>query len=210
MLQDRTIPVHLRMAEVLALGNDVQNRIRGEKIFEIETVLERYRGAKAQKRLQQKILSASEPGEADALLCVPDRFEVLDPAWKKDLQIWKRCAETKHSDVIPEHEIEQMVVYYLYTYFCGAVYDADAQAKVKMAIVSTLIWEELVRAAGAQKGEALSFDERVTLACRYSRELEHSDPNLNCMEEQMNQFPAAGFHELMGMLTARAKVDRNR
>ena len=210
MLQDRTISVHLRMAEVLALGNDVQNRIRAEKIFEIETVLERYRGAKAQKRLQQKILSTSEPGEADALLCVPDRFEVLDPAWKKDLQIWKRCAETKHSGVIPEHEIEQMVVYYLYTYFCGAVYDADAQAKVKMAIVSTLIWEELVRAAGAQKGEALSFDERVTLACRYSRELEHSDPNLNCMEEQMNHFPAAGFHELMGMLAARAKVDRNR
>lgn len=243
MLQDRSIPVHLRMAEVLALGHDVQNRIRTGKIFEIETVLERYRSPEAQNRLQKKILAEmqevekctlgetkpdsnleksdsgeheqdqdarehrlpraetnSECSNTDALLCILDKFEVLDPAWKKDLQIWKRCAGAMQPMQIPEHEIEQMVVYYLYTYFCGAVYDGDALAKVKMAIVSTLIWEELVRAEEGQQGRILEFEERVELAYRYSRELEHSDPNLNCMEKQMNTFPEAGLHPLMKML----------
>ena len=218
MLQDRRIPVHLRMAEVLALGHDVQNRIRAGQIFEIETVLERYRSPEAQKRLQKKILTEAQGAggntagkqEADALLCVLDAFEVLDPEWKKDVQIWKRCAESPCPGEIPENEIEQMVVYYLYTYFCGAVYDCDAQSKVKMAIVSTLIWEELIRASEAQKGKPLSFEERVILAYRYSRELEHSDPNLNAMEEQMNHFPEAGFPVLLGLLADRAEVDRNR
>lgn len=206
MLQDRSIPVHLRMAEVLALGHDVQNRIRVGKIFEIENVLERYRDSEAQKRLQKKILSEEQnPGESDALLCILDAFEVLDPAWKRDVQIWKRCAGVMHTEQIPEHEIEQMVVYYLYTYFCGAVYDQDALAKVKMAIVSTLIWEELVRAEGGQQGRSLEFKERVKLAYRYSRELEHSDPNLNCMEEQMNTFSEIALHPLMGILVRKCR-----
>lgn len=241
MLQDRSIPAHLRMAEVLALGHDVQNRIRAGRIFEIETVLERYRSPEAQKRLQKKILAEvqevekcipeeKEPGcdlgngdlgeyksgqiaekgdwgcrNADALICILDAFEVLDPAWKRDVQIWERCAGVMHPEQIPEHEIEQMVVYYLYTYFCGAVYDQDALAKVKMAIVSTLIWEELVRVEGGQQGRSLEFKERVKLAYRYSRELEHSDPNLNCMEAQMNTFSEIALHPLMGILVQKCR-----
>lgn len=114
-----------------------------------------------------------------------------------------------HPGNIPENEKEQMVVYYLYTYFCGAVYDGDALAKAKMAIVSTLIWEELCRAEEAQKGEILSFEDRVELAYRYSRELEHSDPNLNQMEVQMNTREETSFPRLLGILAARAEVDRN-
>lgn len=203
MLQNRKIPVHLRMAEVLALAHDVQNRISANRIFEIETLLERYRGEQAQKRLQTQIGQERKRKNAEELLLLAEEFEVLDPVWKKDLQIWKKCAQIQQPEEIPENEIEQMAVYYLYTYFCGAVYDGDALAKAKMAVVSTLIWEELCRAEEARKGEKLTFEDRVKLAYRYSRELEHSDQNLNTMEELMNHREEASFSGLMEILAGR-------
>ena len=207
MLQNRKYPVHLRMAEVLALAHDVQGRIRSGQIFEIETVLNRYENGEA--ALLRKLRAEKGRMQAEELLCLLDEWEVLDESWKKDVAVWKQCAQLSHPGSIPENEIEQMVVYYLYTYFCGAVYDGDALAKAKMAIVSTLIWEELCRAEEAQKGEILSFEDRVKLAYRYSRELEHSDPNLNQMEKQMNTREEASFSHLLGILAARAEVDRN-
>ena len=38
---------------------------------------------------------------------------------------------------------EQLLVYWIYTYFCGAVYDDEIFAKVKMAVVCTLFIHEL-------------------------------------------------------------------
>ena len=38
---------------------------------------------------------------------------------------------------------EQLLVYWIYTYFCGAVYDGEIFAKVKMAVVCTLLIHEL-------------------------------------------------------------------
>lgn len=207
MLQNRKYPVHLRMAEVLALAHDVQSRIRSGQIFEIETILTRYE--KGEMALIRKLCAEKGRVHAEELLCLLDEWEVLDEHWKKDVAVWKQCAQSLHPGNIPENEKEQMVVYYLYTYFCGAVYDGDALAKAKMAIVSTLIWEELCRAEEAQKGEILSFEERVELAYRYSRELEHSDPNLNQMEVQMNTREETSFPRLLGILAARAEVDRN-
>lgn len=207
MLQNRKYPVHLRMAEVLALAHDVQGRIRSGQIFEIETILTRYE--KGEMALIRKLCAEKGRVHAEELLCLLDEWEVLDEHWKKDVAVWKQCAQPLHPGNIPENEKEQMVVYYLYTYFCGAVYDGDALAKAKMAIVSTLIWEELCRAEEAQKGEILSFEDRVELAYRYSRELEHSDPNLNQMEVQMNTREETSFPRLLGILAARAEVDRN-
>ena len=42
---------------------------------------------------------------------------------------------------MPEYEIqyEQLLVYFISTYFCGAVYDGEAFAKAQMAVVSTLL-----------------------------------------------------------------------
>lgn len=209
ILQNRKLPVHMRMALVLVLAHDVQNRIHAGQIFEIENYLERFSVSQAQKKLQEKIMAESGYVQADTFLCLLDEWEVLDTQWKKDVKMWKSCAELQHSDQIPENEIEQMAVYYLYTYFCGAVYDGDALAKAKMAIVSTLIWEELCRAQEAQQGRRISFEERVKLAYRYSRELEHSDPNLNRMEEQMNTWEETSFSSLLSVLAGRRKVDRN-
>lgn len=207
MLQNRRVPVHLRMAEVLALAHDVQNRIHAGRIFEVEGLLSRYR--RRGVRLLDKI-KGEKTEQASADLLLMEEWEVLDPRWKREVAVWKRCARLQEPSVIPETEIEQMTIYYLYTYYCGAVYDGNALAKAKMAIVSTLIWEELCHAREAQEGRRIGFEERLELAYRYSRELEHSDLNLNKMEEQMDTCPQASFEALMGQLAGKASGEEGK
>ncbi|MFR8178806.1 MAG: hypothetical protein ACLU80_01630 [Dorea sp.] len=52
------------------------------------------------------------------------------------------------NEKIPDWQVkcEQLFVYFLYTYFCGAVYDARVYGKVQMAAVSVLLISELWKA----------------------------------------------------------------
>lgn len=73
-------------------------------------------------------------------------FEVLDPRWVPDLQRWRKALYGEGPAVYLERkkrflaearawetEYEQILVYFLFVYFCGAVYDGDALRKAKMA-----------------------------------------------------------------------------
>lgn len=215
LLQNRQEHVFLRMQKALALAHDVQNRIDARRMFEVEDVLTSYKKERVQRRLVQKLRSVGTEREEQnagqegsvpdpvALLDVLDEFEVLDSVWKRDVQEWKallrktlksgegRRAVRRFFDnnVITQTEYEQMMVYYVYTYFCGAVYDGAALAKVKTAVFGTMIWAWSCCAKWLQKGEHLETSERLQLAWRYSRELEHSDQNLNKIDELAEESP---------------------
>lgn len=121
------------------------------------------------------------------------RLEVLDSKWKKDLKVWDKILTTipetndlyRHQN--PEWEIqgEQLLVYFLYTYFCGAVYDEEAFAKAKAAVVHVLLLECLFAAETFHNGR---YDRAGQERClyRYAREVEHSERNLRRIEEYMN------------------------
>ncbi len=54
---------------------------------------------------------------------------------------------------------------------------------MKLAVVHTLLIRELYTAVWLEKGRELSFDDRVELVHRYARETEHSDRNMEAMED---------------------------
>lgn len=76
----------------------------------------------------------------------------------------------------------QLFVFFLYTYFCGAVYDDWIYSKMALAVESVRFIRELYLASWVEEG-TLSQEDYVELAYRYAREIEHSDPNLNALEE---------------------------
>ena len=78
---------------------------------------------------------------------------------------------------------EQLLVYWIYTYFCGAVYDGEIFAKVKMAVVCTLLIHELDMGAYLKNGRVFCLEDQIDICYRFSRELEHSDLNLNAFED---------------------------
>ena len=85
---------------------------------------------------------------------------------------------------MPEWEIqrEQILVYFLCTYFCGAVYDGEAYEKVKLALISVTLVEELMLGRFLKNEKTLTIEDVTEIVYRYSREIEHSDPNLEAVE----------------------------
>ena len=76
----------------------------------------------------------------------------------------------------------QLFVFFLYTYFCGAVYDDRIYSKMALAVESVRFIRELYLVRWLEKG-CLEAEDYVELAYRYAREIEHSDLNLDAMEE---------------------------
>lgn len=93
---------------------------------------------------------------------------------------------------------EQLLLYWIYTYFCGAVYDDQIFAKVKMAVVCTFMIHALAVGTYLKNDRHFSFEELVSISYRFSRELEHSDPNLNEFENLMDKENVFKFENLMG------------
>ena len=75
------------------------------------------------------------------------------------------------------------MVYFIFTYFCGAVYDEMAYEKVKLAAVSTLLIQEMAFAAFLENGKFPQVETLAEIAHRYAKEIEHSDANLKRLEE---------------------------
>ncbi len=97
---------------------------------------------------------------------------------------------------------ENLMLFFVYTYFCGAVYDDWIYSKIALAEFSVRWIQELIMAAWASKTRHLAgsesgsgattdcgdslFDWQICIetAYRYAREIEHSDDNLNALEAQ--------------------------
>ena len=231
MAQNRNEALNLRMAKILSLAHDVQNRIDSRQLFDTENVLERYQREGADTALAHKLIWFSLVNEefcgendeqrADSdYLSIQWRvldylrdFEVLNPRWVLDLQRWRKALYGEGPAVylerkkrfltearVWETEYEQILVYFLFVYFCGAVYDGDALRKAKMAVMSVRILRELAFAQWILAGEKLTAEDRAELAWRYARELEHSDPNLNAMERMMEEWKESDFEVLILLL----------
>ena len=96
--------------------------------------------------------------------------------------------------------LEQLMVYFIYTYFCGAVYDDNILGKMQTAVVATLLIKELAFAKWMEETQYLNFDMFVEIAHRVSRELEHSDINLIRLEKLCEKMPIFQTKELMRVI----------
>ncbi len=94
--------------------------------------------------------------------------------------------DTSFENIFSDITAEQLMVYFLFTYFCGAVYNRNAYAKVKLCFASTVLIRELTRSEWLRTSGNVSQDFAVTAAYRYSREIEHSDYNKCRMEKLLD------------------------
>ena len=97
--------------------------------------------------------------------------------------------------------LEQLMVYFVFTYFCGAVYDDHILGKMQTAVVSTILIQELAQAVWQEKQEAFTFMDFVDVAHRYSREIEHSDINLLRLEKLFDRLPLFQPKQLIRILS---------
>ena len=86
---------------------------------------------------------------------------------------------------LPSLEIvlEQIVVYFISIYLLGAVYDGNILGKVDSAVGHVTVIFLLLLARWIKCDEKLEMADLIELVYRYSREIEHSDENLDRVEE---------------------------
>ncbi len=84
---------------------------------------------------------------------------------------------------------EQLMMFFIYTYFCGAVYDCAVLAKVRLATFSVRWVQELLRHRFVKTGGTVTMEDVIRLSWRYAREVEHSDVNLEILENWLTENP---------------------
>ncbi len=202
IMQDRTMDIQTRATLVWQMAEQMQSLIDEGAIFECEDIIEKY--VELNKFQIDSIQSQSQPPtltrtSALALFQNLYRLEVLNEDWETQVdeaalllysqneEFYTTLTTTFHqwlSENKPNWHIqcEQIVVYFLATYLCGAVYDGQLVSKVKMSVASIFYIHELLMAQWQQQGRQLSDHDIVQMVYRYSRELEHSDINLEELE----------------------------
>lgn len=78
---------------------------------------------------------------------------------------------------------EQLLMFFVYTYFCGAVYDDMVCSKMELALFSVRWIQEFLIVRWLENGKTLSMQDVEEISWRYAREVEHSDDNLNELED---------------------------
>lgn len=85
-----------------------------------------------------------------------------------------------------EYEYEQLIIYFLSTYYLGAVYSNRAYDMVRFSATNLLMIKILGFTKWFQNGRSFTKNEQIKLVYNYSREVEHSDNNLNKFEENIH------------------------
>ncbi len=133
-----------------------------------------------------------------------EEFEILYPQWaevlvesrlflfsegrevfeqnKEEFETWWNTSGLTPLEIV----LEQLVVYFISVYLLGAVYDENVLGKIDACIGHTIEIYLLLLGRWLKHGE-LAMNDVMEVVYRYSREIEHSDENLE-RAEMLNWF----------------------
>lgn len=203
LLQNREIPIRLRMSMTLALSHDLQRRIYGKKEQSIPEVLAKYSNPRVIARVRDKLLGYRGREEErlkimKKMLKTISHLKVLNPEWKDKVQKARKIQKNLTTEeyikqyhlyhegqqkVGEEMMLEQLTCYFVMNYYCTAVYDRELYSKMKFSIFSVLVIQEMNFLQWLQQENQLSFEDIVCNAYQYGREVEHLDENLEELDK---------------------------
>lgn len=214
ILQNREWDLGSRIREVSFLAEEFQKCIDEDRSYEIDGLLEKYKGESfllsrfsgdenCRNSVQCEDYYEERVKECELL----ERLERIRPEWTK---ILLKCRELLYSngkemygEICREFQKscgfesenhrqwsvmgEQLMIFFVYTYFCGSVYDDMVNTKMGMAVFSVIRIQELLMMRWLENGKKLDFSDITELSWRYAREVEHSDNNLNMLEDWLEK-----------------------
>ena len=98
------------------------------------------------------------------------------------------------------YEYEHLMVYFIFRYFMKSVFDYDVSAKVKMAVVSYLMIKELGIYRWSKNNGIFTKKDQEEVMRMYSKDIEHSDENMESLYETFESAEAFKEEELLIML----------
>lgn len=205
ILQNRELPIRIRAMLVLGMAHDMQVRVNKQDMFACMDVIDHYKELKAMKRIVEYLNSEDTKQSFEKLSKVLFGklydLELLREEWHNVLletestlhlsgkyeEICMEFAQWKEANSMMDIHLEQLLVYFLFTYFPGAVYDGEIFAKAQMAVYLTWMIHDIWMARWISNGNDLDMKEMIELLYCFSREVEHSDQNLKQVEKIMQK-----------------------
>lgn len=202
IMQDRSRVVEDRVKRCLYFAENIQEAMNERKFEKFAEII----ALDAENDIKEK----GEVQETDEKLRFSlfkqrmelyKTLELLDEEWE---QVWNRMNalfqspkiyEELHNNLCRhykdrERDYENLLVYFLFRYGMKAVYDYNFLEKVKFAVISFLVIRDMdaERLSCAQR---FTLEERIDTARIYSKEVEHSEDNLEILAD------ACVFEEVM-------------
>lgn len=216
IIQRRELSMANRMALVTAMAHDFQRKISKERYDDLGKLAACFGNpAFAHDALHRFDKYRSREGYRyhliqEMLMCLHE-FEILNEEWNAGLwsDEWTLYGTMTRKDYILERkeflhdyreweiQKEQLLVYFIFVYFCGGIYDGRIYTKVKTCMVHILLIEELLFAEWLKGERSFDLDAQVEVVHRYARTAEHSDWNLEHMENLVKKRRVFSLEKLL-------------
>ncbi|MDO5422635.1 MAG: flagellin lysine-N-methylase [Eubacteriales bacterium] len=190
LCQDRTRSIPERTAALLAFGKAIQEKINREHPEEIPSAIAEFE-SHPQALDPEKIL-----GSFARRFQIYAELEVLDEEWRDTLAHVTESfagpagearytdwhARFAHYNQNREYEYEHLLVYFLFRYTMQTVYDCNFLSHITYAAASLLMIQDIDTVRFIDQGETFTLADRIDTARIYSREVEHSEENLELLQ----------------------------
>ena len=210
ILQNRNLPMENRVILMLGLAFNMQTRVKGGHLFGCDEVFQKYRQqvhfSEAGRRAERwRRDFPRQMRFARKMFGNLRKLELLREDWErllKETRVYlfgkgrRRYAQLTtdfrlwlYKDAPFDWNIvcEQLLVYYIYTYFCGAVYDEKIFVNAQMAAANVAVIWHLLAARWEKNEHTLDMEDVTEIVYRFSREVEHSEENLRMMWEMLEK-----------------------
>ena len=220
IIQNRSIELNNRIAVILSFSQEIQKNIDNNKIDDISHVCEKY----SDREFINKYISGLDKyknnpehkyNNMKKYFMVYKNLDHINERWPRILNdVTKNLfgKETNCEVYVDKHgkfnsyyvdnfyEYEHLIVYFIFRYFMKAVFDYDVSAKVKMAVVSYLMIKELGVYRWYENNGEFTKEDQAEVMRMYSKDIEHSDENMESLYETFESADAFKLDELLIML----------
>ena len=173
ILQSRELPLGERVAQYLHFCEEKQQVAVDDRLQEeMDPEQDLWNRVTAFRELE--VLNHEWP---DALSEMRTFFETH--SWKSAMQ------EYGASEDYREDWYEELLVYFTFRYFMKSWYDGNLLTKAQFAVACTVMIRDLDVVRYFQNGKHFSLADRIDVARIFSKEVEHSEANLDLLEEDM-------------------------
>ncbi len=172
-------------ASLLILGDELQEALEWEDWEDIR-----------QPSIDQINLPAAEESTLihvlEQLLTFLSELEPIDPQWTQLLHHIRENLKDILS-ALPEYKVvypnwskdmDQLIHYFLYRYFCKSLFDEDIYSKTLLPLVACVVVTLLDAETFRRKG-SFTLEDRIFTAKQFSKEIEYCTENLDALCEAL-------------------------
>lgn len=205
IIQNRELQIDKRMAYIMDIARKSQEAVDEQEVYRLEDIADEYKIIGSNLTDESNVESISDEYRFKKVKSAYELFnelEVLREDWpeiiedlKKNLynsssEDYIKIREEFYNDFLSKLSYErweifkeQLLMFFVYTYFLGAVYDDCVYSKLALSTFSVSFIEEIIISEWIKQDKSMTFDRCIEISYRYAREVEHSDDNLNILEE---------------------------